>query len=351
MLALANSAAEVMLFRSGSDPICRCGNRAQLRAMVGWASSCSMARVPQPAYSGAAIEGGAIDPRRAYMMAVWVIATSALFWVPLRAVFTYAFENDDASHIFIIPILAVALLYMDRVSVFCHVSFNIRIASVYAVVGAAIAILTRWSSAGAKSTNHLAFYMVALVILWIAGFALFFGRVALHQGRFALIFLFLSVPLPEFVLSRAIYSLQAGSASIVAVLFDAFNVPYLRSGFVFHLAHLNIEIAQECSGIRSSMAVLILALLAAHFYLRTAWKQVVFVACSLLVMIIKNGIRIAVLTILAIDVDPSFLFGRLHRDGGVVFFLLGLALLVPILWLLARGEGRELSAPAEASKT
>jgi len=176
------------------------------------------------------------------------------------------------------------------------------------------------------------------VILWIAGFAFFFGRAAMYEGRFALLFLFLSVPLPEFLLSRAIYWLQAGSAAVVAVLFDAVNVPYLRNGFVFQTAHINIEIAQECSGIRSSMAVLILALLAAHFYLKSGWKQAVFVACSLFVMIIKNGIRIAVLTILAIHVDPSFLFGRLHHDGGVVFFLLGLALLVPILWLLSRGE-------------
>ena len=67
-------------------------------------------------------------------------------------------------------------------------------------------------------------------------------------------------------------------------------------------------------------------------------------------MIIKNGIRIAVLTILAIRVDPSFLFGRLHRDGGVVFFLIGLALLVPILWLLASSEGRELRRDGRSLK-
>jgi hypothetical protein len=34
-----------------------------------------------------------------------------------------------------------------------------------------------------------------------------------------------------------------------------------------------------------------------------------------------------------------------------VFFLLGLALLVPILWLLARGEKKVVSAAAEALKT
>ncbi|MBV9889051.1 MAG: archaeosortase/exosortase family protein, partial [Acidobacteria bacterium] len=71
---------------------------------------------------------------------------------------------------------------------------------------------------------------------------------------------------------------------------------------------------------------------------------------SLFVMILKNGVRIAVLTMLAIHVDPSFLFGRLHRDGGVVFFLLGLALLLPVLWLLGRNEGENLGT-VEASKT
>lgn len=284
------------------------------------------------------------------MVAAWVIATSALFWSPLRAVVAYASENDDASHIFIIPILALGILYLDRDRLFRRLSFDISRGAAYAAVGAWIAILTWWKPTG-TGTDQLTFYMAALVILWIAGFALFFGRAALHEGRFGLLFLFLSVPLPEFLLSRAIYLLQAGSAAIVALLFDMVDVPYLRNGFVFHLAHLNIEVAQECSGIRSSMAVLILALLAAHFYLRSGWKQLVFVACSLLVMIIKNGIRIAVLTILAIRVDPSFLFGRLHRDGGVVFFLLGLALLVPVLWWLARGEGRQLHAEAEASKT
>jgi exosortase len=291
------------------------------------------------------------EGRRAFLMAGWLAATTALFWAPVRGVLAYASENDDASHIFIIPILAAGVLYLDRERVFRRVSFDELAGSVLVALGAAIAVVTWRGQIGAGTLEQLTLYTLALVILWIAGFALFVGRSALYEGRFALLFLFLTVPLPEFLLSRAIYWLQAGSAAVVAVLFDAVDLPYLRSGFVFQTAHLNIEIAQECSGIRSSMAVLILALLAAHFYLRSGWKQAVFVACSLFVMIIKNGVRIAVLTILAIHVDPSFLFGRLHRDGGVVFFLLGLALLVPILWLLARGEKKVVSAAAEALKT
>jgi exosortase/archaeosortase family protein len=63
-------------------------------------------------------------------------------------------------------------------------------------------------------------------------------------------------------------------------------------------------------------------------------------------MILKNGVRIVTLTLLASYVDPGFLYGRLHRDGGVVFFLLGLLLLAPLLWFLQRTERKTPSAIA-----
>ena len=184
----------------------------------------------------------------------------------------------------------------------------------------------------------LAGYVFALVLVWLSGFALFFGREALKNGRFPLLFLFLTIPFPVVLLNHSIYLLQKGSADITEMIFDLVGVPALREGFVFHLAHFNIEVATECSGIRSSLALLILALVAGHLFLRTLWKQVVFVIAGLLIMVVKNGVRIATLTILAEYVDPGFLYGRLHHEGGVVFFLLGLLLLLPVLWLLQRGE-------------
>src|SRR5262249_53935100 len=161
----------------------------------------------------------------------------------------------------------------------------------------------------------------------VAGFAFFFGRAALRRGRFALLFLLLTIPIPDFLLDKAIYFLQKGSTEVAAVLFDMTGVPVLREGFVFHLARVNIEVARVCSGIRSSVALMILAVLVAHFYLRTFWKQAVLVLAGLVVMLVKNGVRIVTLTLLASYVDPSFLYGNLHRGGGAVFFLLGLLLI------------------------
>jgi exosortase/archaeosortase family protein len=50
--------------------------------------------------------------------------------------------------------------------------------------------------------------------------------------------------------------------------------------------------------------------------------------------VLKNAIRIVALTLLSIHVDPGFLTGQLHHEGGFVFFLLALVLMMPILALL-----------------
>jgi exosortase len=269
---------------------------------------------------------------------LWLVLSIALFWKPCVAVVRFSLGNDNASHVVLIPFISAVLVYLERKKIFRGVSFDYPFAGVLFAISAATYILTLRSVASRTSADLLAGYVLALVFLWISGFVLFFGREASKNGRFSLLFLFLTVPLPDALLNHAIYFLQKGSADIAEMIFDLVGVPALREGFVFHLAHLNIEVAKECSGIRSSLALLILALIVGHIFLRAFWKQVVLLIVGVLVMIVKNGIRIATLTILAQYVNPDFLYGRLHHEGGVVFFLLGLLLMLPVLWFLQRGD-------------
>jgi exosortase len=268
----------------------------------------------------------------------WILLSVLLFWKPCLALVRFSRANDDASHVILIPFISAWLIYTDRKRIFRHVCSDNLLAGVLFAVSAAAWVWTFRATPGWTPAEVLAGYTFALVLSWIAGFALFFGREALQNSQFSLLFLFLTIPLPDALLSRAIYSLQKGSADVTEIIFDLVGVPALREGFVFHLPHVSIEVAKECSGIRSSMALLILALIVGHLLLRTFWRQLVFVVAGLLVMLVKNGVRIATLTLLAQYVDPGFLHGRLHQQGGVVFFLLGLILLVPILWLLQRSE-------------
>jgi|SRR5208282_460147 len=285
---------------------------------------------------------------RCILFGSWVAVSVLLFLRPIIGLVQYALHNDSASHVLLIPFLALGVLYHDRQIVFRRVSYDLPLAAFFLILSVIFMSWTLHSDTRWSPTSYLTRYTLALVLSWIAGFAFFFGRSAVVAGRFSLLFLLLTIPLPESALNGVIYWLQTGSADVSEIVFDLTGVPVLRDGLVFHLPRLSIEVARECSGIRSSMAIFILALLAGHLYLGRLWKQVVFQVCGLFIMVVKNGVRIVTLTLLANYVDPGILFGNLHREGGIVFFLLGLVLLLPVLGLLRRGEdarGKSIDLP------
>jgi exosortase len=284
--------------------------------------------------------------KRWLLFGVWVAVSSLLFAKPLIALVHLSLTNDDASHLIVIPFLTAGLVFIERRAIFNHPSFSAG-GGIFLFLSVIIAIGVRLADDIMTPDLRLTGNVLAVILLWIAGFAFSFGKAAVKSAYFSLLFLFLTVPLPNFLLERIISLLQAGSAEITEVLFNLTGVPALREGLVFHLARVNIEVARECSGIRSTIALLILALPVVHYGLHALWKKLFFLACAFFMMILKNGMRIVTLTLLAMYVDPSFLFGKLHRDGGIVFFLLGLLLLLPVLILLRRGESPALAGTKE----
>ena len=271
--------------------------------------------------------------RRWTLFGLWLIGSVVVSWNAVQSLLRYSLGNDDASHTLLIPIISACLIYLDRKQIFRQHSYGVGVFAFPLLLGAIFLFGSSRSSPPSPSACAL-----GLALLWVAGFALAFGSEALKRARFPLMFLLLFVPLPDALLDKVVYFLQKGSAELSALFFNLTPLPVLREGFVFHLPRFSIEVARECSGIRSSIALLVLAVLVGHFFLRGLWKQIVFVLAGIVVMIIKNGIRIVTLTLLANYVDPGFLHGNLHREGGVVFFVIGLLLLLPVFWFLQRGE-------------
>lgn len=164
----------------------------------------------------------------------------------------------------------------------------------------------------------------AAVLVWAGAFALFFGNRAFRAARFPLLFLLFTIPIPEPFLSKIIYFLQKGSSDAAELFFWMGGVPYLRDGFIFRLPGVAIRVAEECSGIRSTLALLITSVLACHLFLRTSWKKWVLCLAIIPIGLLRNGLRIMALSTLAVYVNPAFLYGNLHKHGGIVFFILGL---------------------------
>ena len=267
-----------------------------------------------------------------------VILSILIFWKTLHSLALFSLNQESSSHILLIPLLSIYLLYSERSRI-----FRVVRTSPFAGGAAMLAAAAMYSFAVTKLSarapdEFLSGATLAIVFLWLAGFLLCYGSAAWRRAAFSLLFLLLMVPLPPPVLERSIYWLQQGSTEIAYLLFKAVRVPVFRQGFLLTVPGVTIEVAQECSGIRSSVALFITCLLAAHLFLRTKWKMLIFVLLAFPLAIVKNGIRIATLTLLSIYVDPGFLTGKLHHEGGFVFFFLALAILFPVLLLLQRSE-------------
>jgi len=269
---------------------------------------------------------------------VFIAVSCLAFYQTISELVRYSLQDDSSSHVILIPVIAIFLICLDRKKI-----FSVTRSNPVAGIGLASAgLLLFWLAIrlSPQETGSWSFSLqvLSVLVLWVAGFLRFYGFDALRAAAFPLLFLVLTVPLPVAILDRVIYALQEGSTEITYLIFQAVGTPVVRQGFLLSVPGVTIEVAKECSSIRSSIALLITCLLAAHLYLRTTWKIVLFVLLAMAVSVVKNGIRIATLTLLSLHVDPGFLTGKLHQRGGFVFFLIALAILYPILLLLQKSE-------------
>jgi len=257
--------------------------------------------------------------------------------VPFLDLASFAWHTGEQSYILLVPAVCAALIYLNRDRVFVNLAANqsgTRFLSL--LPGAILIMLAYFLEPG--SELRFASTAVGLILSWAAAFFICFGPEAVRLSAFELCMLVWIVPIPPDAIEWITLTLQKASTELVDVMFQMTRVPVLRNGFFFYLPGQAIEVAKECSGIRSTLSLLFLTLILAHESLNGTWRRIVLVLCALPIVVIKNGIRIVSLTLLAIYVDPSFLTGPLHHQGGIVFFLIGLAILIPIIGLLRRGD-------------
>jgi exosortase len=277
---------------------------------------------------------------------LFLIASVGLFWKFLASLVEYSLHNESSSHVILIPFVSAYLLYMQRKRIFSSVRPSIAIGVGVILFGVALFSIVFWNIVSLEGNDPLSLATLAFVFVCAGGFLVSYGIASARAACFPLLFLLLMVPLPDAALAWTIHALQQGSTDLTCFLFKLIGVPFLRQGFVIALPGVTIEVAAECSGIRSSVALLITCLLVAHLYLRTPWKIALFLLLVLPLTVVKNAVRIVTLTMLSLHVDPSFLHGRLHHQGGIVFFLLGLLILLPVFLALEKSERKPRIAKA-----
>jgi exosortase len=262
----------------------------------------------------------------------------AIWWGPLISTFALALHDDQYTHILLILPISAALILMDWKSLAPSAEWSVGVGSVLLVAAVLAIALVRWSVIALPSDVQLSVNMLALVVWWIASFVLCFGNVAFRRALFPLCFLLWFVPFPDFLLNPIVALLQQGSAAAARWLFAAAGVPVEQSGVLLHIPGLTVEVARECSSIRSSSMLVVTTMVLAQLLLRSPWRKALVITLAIPLSVAKNALRIFTIAMLATRVDRSFLTGNLHRQGGIIFFLIALAAIVFFLWIVRRGE-------------
>ena len=268
----------------------------------------------------------------------FIAASLILYLAPLRLLFRWAWGNDTFSYIPLIPLVSAYLVYEYRNRIFT--GFDRWHPAGAVPIAFAILLYTHGASIGDQlpQPDYLVLMTLSFVCLLIGGLGLFYGVAAWKAAVFPMIFLLFTVPIPALLLDPIVVFLQTWSADVSYLFFRLTGVPVYRDGFFFHLPGLTIQVAKECSGIRSSISLFLVSLLAGHLMLRENWRKTALTLSIVPITIIKNAVRIVMLTLLGAYVDPRILRSVAHRRGGIPIFLLALGLLGCVLWILRRGE-------------
>ena len=285
------------------------------------------------------------DSRRHLLSLTLVIASVALFWAPLRELTALALANDPYSYILLIPVISAFVLYMDQRNVFAGVDADhglIRGAVGPAIALAVSGLLAELFTMGAvylPAEYALSIKVLTIVMVWAAIFAVCYGAQTLKAASFPFLLLLLLVPIPSQLMDKIVTSLQWGAADATYALFHLVGVPVFRNGVNFELPVIGIEVAKECSSIHSACALFITSLLVGHLFLKSLRAKICLALVAIPIAMFTNAVRIVTLWFLATKVDIGFLYGSLHHNGGILFSLVSLSILMSCLYLLRKLEG------------
>ena len=296
-----------------------------------------MSTTDATARTEAAVPERWLSSRRAHASALscWLLSL-VLFWPALTSLANLSFHDELASHILLIPLISGFVIYLGRRRIFRTCQYCPSIGLPVLLVAAVLWYGLSTPISHLNNTNHLSVAASLIVLTWIGAFILCYGTKACRAAAFPLLFLFLMIPLPVVVLQDLASILQRGSAATCYWLFRLAGVPVIRHGFRFSLPGVDIEVAEQCSGIHAGLSLFIAGLLAQYILLQGAWKKAFFTMCILPIAMFKNAVRIVTIAWLGMHVNRDFFHGQLHRQGGLPFSVLAMALLGMLLWLLRR---------------
>lgn len=277
----------------------------------------------------AAESGG---PAGAWLLPAGVMAALVcLLYAPVAGrLVAQWWQDPEYGHGFLVPLFAGYLLWTRRARCLTapRAPSNWGLLVILASTGLLVA-----GTLGAE----LFLTRLSLVVL-LAGLVLFFaGRHVLRATAFPLGFLVLMIPLPGVVYNQLTFPLQLLASRLAAACLEALQLPVLREGNILWFSSYSLEVVEACSGVRSLMSLVVLAVAYGCLLERRRWLRAVLVALMLPIAVASNALRVVATGVLSYFYGPQSADSFLHLFSGWLIFLVALAMLLSAHWLLVAG--------------
>lgn len=244
----------------------------------------------------------------------------ALYRSILKDLVIQWWEDPNYSHGFLVPVFSGYLVWRRRERLRSLGSEPSWLGLPVLLLGLADLVL---GAIGAEN-----FLMRSSLIVVLAGLVLFhLGRPMFRAVAFPLAFLLLAVPLPQIAFNAVAFPLQGLAAANATAVLDWIGIPVLRDGNVIHLSRITLGVTEACSGIRSLISLLALALAWATLSLRGKWSIALLVASAVPITVVANAGRIVLTGLIGQWFGVEYAQGFFHAFSGWLIFLVAIVCL------------------------
>ena len=176
----------------------------------------------------------------------------------------------------------------------------------------------------------------SLMILLAGLIILFQGWEFFRAVLFPWAFLILMIPVPNLILQQLTFPLQLYTAKLATGLLELVGVPVLLQGNVIGLASMPLDVAEACSGIRSLLTLVTLAIIYGYLMETRIWVRVALAIAAVPIAVAANSFRIFGTGLLVQCWDPDKANGFFHTFSGWLIFVVALILLFALHSVISR---------------
>ena len=281
------------------------------------------------------LETSSSDRTRAIWFAVLSSLTILLYWHVLKPLVRDWWSDPDYGHGFLVPLFSGYVLWREREK-WAKTEPRPSNFGLLVMVGGVILLIGGSLGAELFTSRVSLLFLIAGMILFLTGWKV------LRAVSFPLAFLLLMIPIPVIIYNQITFPLQLIASRFATFWLELVQVPVLREGNVLILPNYSLEVVEACSGIRSLMTLITLAVAYGYLVEPRRWARYSLVILMIPIAIVSNAIRIMGTGVLTYRFGPKAAEGFFHEFSGWVIFLAALILMFASHTILKRfGRSQE----------